>query len=442
MNAFASGTCHRDRGAGFTKAKVCFSALLFFMLAFPLLHPHNNSSPEIISIARSPELVRKIQKWGFDFLMEYRGRIYIVASPTDLARLESAGIPFRYETVQFSSSTALSSSAPDGINGKFHSYTELEKDLQTLQNNYPQIAKVFDIGDSLEKRNIYALKISDHVEQEEEEAEILFLGNHHAREWITVEVPFLLGKYLVENYASLPEVKSLVDQSEIWIVPLVNPDGLEYTIHYYCYWRKNRRNNGDGSYGVDLNRNYGYMWGYDDKGSNPASSSETYRGTAPFSEPETQAVRDFFLRKNFQAMISYHSFSQIILYPWGYTVQPSDKNELLNEIAAQMSVLIQQVHGNFYEYGQAGQQMYLTNGDTTDWTYGISGIPSYTIELPPVDELSGGFFNAEEDIERIFQENLPAMLYLIEYVIQYFQPPEGLRPPGPSKTVDKIRRIR
>jgi murein tripeptide amidase MpaA len=294
--------------------------------------------------------------------------------------------------------------------------------MLVLQQKYPNIVKVFDIGDSLEKRNIYAMKISDNVALEEDEAEVLFLGCHHAREWISVEVPFLLGKYLAENYATDPDIKRLVDQSEIWIVPLVNPDGLEYTIHVYRYWRKNRRDNGKSNFGVDINRNYGYKWGIDNAGSSPNPASDVYRGTAAFSEPETRAVRDLFLSKDFQAMISFHSFSQVILYPWGYTKLPSDKDSQMKEIAAEMSAKIQAVNGRLYDYGQSGTSLYLTNGDVTDWTFAMTGIPSYTIELPPIDELGGGFFNRQEDIDPVFRENLAAMISLIEHSIQNYLP--------------------
>jgi len=117
-------------------------------------------------------------------------------------------------------------------------------------------------------------------------------------------------------------------------------------------------------------------------------------------------------------MITFHSYSQVILYPWGYTTDPTDKDALLAQIAATMSGLIQSVNGNIYEYGQAGKSLYLTNGDAADWTFASSGIPSYTIELPPVDILHGGFFNAEEDIQTIFNENLPAMLYLARWSVE------------------------
>jgi carboxypeptidase T len=375
---------------------------------------------EIISIKKDYKVEKRLWEMNLDFLMEWNNRVYIIVNRDELQNLKKGNIPFTLETQNFypdSQKLTIQS----GVNGAYHSYQELERDLLALQEAYPTLARVFDIGDSLEQRNIYALKISDNVNLDEEEAEVAFLGCHHAREWISVEVPYLLGKYLVENYNSNPGIKELVDQSEIWIVPLVNPDGLEYSIHFYRYWRKNRRDNGDGSYGVDPNRNYGYMWGYDNQGSSPNPSSTVYRGPSPFSEPETQAIRDLFSMRNFLAMITFHNYSQVILYPWGYTDLCTEKNALFFEMAADMSELMQSVNGDFYAYGQAGVALYLTNGDTTDWTYGTYGIPSFTIELPPVDVPHGGFFNAEEDIQPIFNENLPAMLYLIEWSIGDFK---------------------
>jgi murein tripeptide amidase MpaA len=319
-----------------------------------------------------------------------------------------------------------------GLNGQFHSYTELERDLMALADAYPELAQVIDIGDSLEQRNIYALRISDNVGIQENEASVIFLGCHHAREWISVEVPYLLGKYLVENYSTNAEVKRLVDNSDVWIVPLVNPDGLEYSIHFYRYWRKNMRNNGDGTYGVDLNRNYGYKWGWDNYGSSPHPSSEVYRGPGPFTEPEIQAVRDLFSQNDFRALVSYHNYSQVILYPWGYTENPSASEDLLFEIGNHMSQLMAPVNGRHYAAERAGDGFYLTNGDTTDWSFGTYGIPSYTIELPPDSSITGEFFNSEADIQPIFNENLPAALYLIDWCIKTY-PPHIQNPLSPAR---------
>ncbi len=395
--------------------------LLLLLILIPItVKAQDYRTTEIISIEKDYEIEKKLWEMNLDFLMERNNRVYIIVSQDELQNLKKENIPFTLETQEFYP-YARKPTILSGINGQYHSYQELERDLMALQDSYPDLVRVFDIGDSLEQRNIYALKISDNVNTDEEEAEVVFLGCHHAREWISVEVPYFLGKYLVENYNTNSEIKALVDQSEIWIVPLVNPDGLEYSIHFYRYWRKNRRDNGDGTFGVDLNRNYGYLWGLDNEGSSPDPSSGVYRGTAAFSESETHTIRDFFSLRSFQAMISFHSYGRVIIYPWGYTRAPTEKNDLLFEMAADMSELMQSVNGNFYNYGQAGVDLYLTNGDTTDWTFGIYGIPSFTIELPPIDVPHGGFFNPEEDIQPIFNENLPAMLYLIQWSIDNFE---------------------
>ncbi|MGA2532083.1 MAG: M14 family metallopeptidase [Candidatus Aminicenantales bacterium] len=380
---------------------------------------------EIVSVTKREFLARGLDRKGLDLLMEKNGKIYIVASPGDLAALFAARVPFSRETDRFFPFDQTGISPSGGLNGAYHSTLELETDLRVLERDHPQMAKVVELGETLEKRKIYALKISNNVSLEENEPAVLLVGCHHAREWISVEVPFLFGKYLLENYAGSPEIQNLVNRSEVWIVPIVNPDGLEYTIHVYRYWRKNRRFNADGSYGVDVNRNYAYQWGYDNVGSSPEPASDVYRGTAPFSEPETDAVRRLFLSRNFRAMISFHSFAQDILYPWGYVNAPTPKEAELDAIARTMSGLIAAVRGTVYAYGRAAGLLYTTNGDTVDWVFGVSGIPGFTIELPPVDVDHGGFFNDEAAIGAIFGENLPAMLYLTDYAIQHPSAPGG-----------------
>jgi murein tripeptide amidase MpaA len=402
------------------KRKIIIVTFLLLTLSglVPSLLAHENTPQDIVSVEKNPRLEKKLREMDLDLLFEWEGRIFILVSREDLDALDKVNIPYIYESYKFPALHQGRLHVETDINGAYHSYKELEADLEALQRSYPELAQLTAIGTTLEKRKIYALKISADVSRNEGEPEILFLGCHHAREWISVEVPFLLAKYLLENYAGNPDVRRLANESEVWIVPLVNPDGLEYSIHFYRYWRKNRRLNADGSYGVDLNRNYGYAWGFDDSGSSPESASEVYRGSAPFSEPETQAIRDFVALKHFRAMITYHSYAQEILYPWGYTNSPTDKEQLLNRLAVAMSHLIKAVNGRSYTYGEAGPSLYLTNGDVTDWIFGTTGIPAYTIELPPIDELQGGFFNAEKDIVPIFNENVPAALYLINWAIQ------------------------
>ena len=305
----------------------------------------------------------------------------------------------------------------------YHSYSSLKTELQNLETNYTNIAKVYDIGDSWEKtqeiadRDILAIKISDNVTTEEEdEPDILFMGGTHAREWISVEVPFYLAKYLVEHYSTDQKVKQLIDSREIWIVPLVNPDGLEYSRTDNRFWRKNRRDNGDGTFGVDPNRNFGYKWGQ--QGSSGNSTSNTYRGTAPFSEPETQAIRYLVSTHNFSSSISYHSYSQLVLYPWGYTNDAPQHKVQLSKMAEDMATEIEKVHGKDYTPEQASD-LYITSGDSDDWLYGVHNIAAFTIELRPKTLAEGGFVLPPNQIIPTWEENKPAALYLIEWCQQW-----------------------
>ncbi len=420
--------------------KILITVTVIFTV-LPLSSAQYEGERDIISVQKDPEVIQTLMNMNLDVLFQKNDQIFIVASLQDLIKLEKAGIPYSLENSHFPGIPSQGIAVQGGVNGAYHSYLELEQDLYLLESTYPQLAKVKPIGTSHEQRLIYAIKISDHVFQEENEAKVIFLGGHHAREWISVEVPYLLAKNLLENYTSNSEIRNLVNQSEIWIIPLVNPDGLVYSLYFYRYWRKNRRCNEDGSYGVDPNRNYGYQWGYDNIGSSPNSYSAVYRGPGPFSEPETQAIRDFMTGKHFQALITYHNYSQIIIYPWGFTEEPSPLDHLMSTMAEQMSIIMKKVNGNLYEYGRAGDSMYLTNGDATDWSLGVLGIPSFTIELPPVDMLSGGFFNSEQDILPIFQENLPAALYLVEWAIQQHHQSDPNQSPEVRQHPHQTRKI-
>ena len=311
------------------------------------------------------------------------------------------------------------------INGPYHNYSETLELLTNLSIQYPEHASLLSIGESVEGRGLHVLKISDNVGEDEDEPNVYIIGCHHAREWISVEIPLLFAQYILENMDNDPEVRKAVNGTQIYIMPILNPDGLEFSIINYRYWRKNRKYNGDLSWGVDLNRNYSYMWGYDDSGSSSSEISEVFRGTGPFSEPETKALSDF-LRYNIPAgVLSYHNFSQLILYPWGYTNGLTADFEQLDKIGKKMSDLIFDVNGRLYTAGTGSDTIYTTNGDMTDWVYGTFRVPVYTIELPPEYSFEGGFFTSNEEIGRTFAENLPAMLYFTNYFINNKFPESG-----------------
>lgn len=315
--------------------------------------------------------------------------------------------------LQFGCPNGGGGGTPDPDAGLYHTYAEIDAELHALAASHPQLAQVSSIGKSIENRDLWAIKISDNVASNEGEVIVTLLGGHHAREWISIDVPFLIAEHLLEEYDSDATIKSLVDNAEIWIVPLVNPDGHQHSVTSARLWRKNRRNNGDGTFGVDLNRNYEHEWG--GPGSSGNTFSEIYRGTAPFSEPETQAVRDFLQQNPPKALISYHSYSQLVLYPWGHTDAPAPDETLLRDLSVAIADEIRAVHSVSYTPQQSAE-LYLASGDTTDWLYALLSAPSFTIELRPRG--NPGFVLPESEIQPTFEENLPAALYLIDWAIR------------------------
>lgn len=298
----------------------------------------------------------------------------------------------------------------------YHSAASLEQDMRQLANSQPDIVELREIGRSVENRPIWALRIG---ERRGSTRKVCFLGCHHAREWVAVEVPYRLAECLVQHASQNP-VRQWLSQGEIWVAPMVNPDGHEHTRTENRLWRKNRRRNPDGSVGVDPNRNYGYMWGtLNVNTSSHVPSDDTYVGPHAFSEPETRAVRDLIARELFRGILTYHSYSQLILYPWGYTsrpvINPVDRDNMLT-LAERMQKLIRDVHGTTYT-AQQSSQLYPTAGDTTDWTYGVYQIPSFTIELRPRTQAEGGFILPPEQIQPTWEENQPAALEFIQQVL-------------------------
>ena len=177
----------------------------------------------------------------------------------------------------------------------YHNYAEMSDEILAVANAHPNIVSRFSVGLSYEGREMWAAKISDNVSTDEDEPEVLFIGQHHAREHITVEMTLYILHLLADNYGTDQQITDLVNSREIYIIFTTNPDGSEYDVATGSYrsWRKNRQPNSGSSYiGTDLNRNYGYKWGCCG-GSSGFPSSDTYRGASAFSAPETQRIRDF-----------------------------------------------------------------------------------------------------------------------------------------------------
>ena len=293
-----------------------------------------------------------------------------------------------------------------GSMGGYYTFDEIEQNLDELSSLYPNlISEKISIGQSLEGRNIWAIKVSDNPNIDENEPQALYTGLHHSREPMSYMNLFYFMHWLGENYNSDLLAQHLVNNREIWFIPAINPDGLVYNQSIAPsgggMQRKNTRDTCSGTpIGVDLNRNYGYLWGYDNDGSSPDGCSETYRGTSPFSEPETQAVRDFVNQHNFKINFNYHSYSDLLIYPFGYEYEnnaPQEDIDIFIEYGEDM------VQYNDYVLGTGPDLLYPVNGDACDWMYGEAGIFSYT---PEIGGNSDGFWPATQRILPLAEENL------------------------------------
>jgi len=301
----------------------------------------------------------------------------------------------------------------DGID-HYTAYEELGQILKQYQHKYNNIMKLYDnLGSTYEDRIIWMLKISDNPkENEDDETEVLFVGAHHGNEAIGNEMALLIIKTLLEGYRNDPRITWLVDNHEIWIVPMPNPDGLTYTLTQES-WRKNRSPNYISevtpgpldpklvrtSYGTDLNRNYDYEWGDPEGSSVLLQRSGTYAGSEPFSELETQALRDLTLAHNFSAYMDYHSGIELILYPWGFSPDPTPHNAIYERVGEKFSEM------TGYEAIQ-GYELYQSNGDAVDWVYSASEALSFTIEL------SSPKMPDPTTIQPILDDHLEQPLYL------------------------------
>ncbi|XP_055684651.1 carboxypeptidase B-like isoform X2 [Lutzomyia longipalpis] len=259
----------------------------------------------------------------------------------------------------------------------YHRLSDIHGYLEYLANTYPELCSVQSIGNSIEGRPLLVLRISNGGINNKA---VWIDGGIHAREWISPATVTYIIDQLVENREDQPQYVKEIDW---YILPVANPDGYEYTHLVDRLWRKNRRPSVNGRcHGVDLNRNFGYHWG--EQGASRQPCAETFAGMSAFSEPESLAQKQFFERSgaNFQGYLSFHSYGQYILYPWGYDrFVPPDHKEL-ERVGREAAALMKQSGGATYSVGPSGSLLYPASGGSDDWGKGSLGIKyCYTIEL-------------------------------------------------------------
>jgi murein tripeptide amidase MpaA len=330
-------------------------------------------------------------------------------NPAQLAALAVSGL--RYEIIINDVQAAIDAEAAairarNGVDDaawytNYHNYADNRAYCQAMAAAYPTLCTYVVLGQSLQGRDIFGLRITGPGSTANRPAS-LWWGGQHAREWLTVPIPEYCAEQLLTNYATDAHTQFLVNNIEFFFVPIMNPDGYDYTWTTQRLWRKNRRANAgtcSGTFGVDLNRNWGYQWG--GAGASTSCSSDTYRGTAGFSEPETQVMRNFIqANPRIKTTMDWHSYGQLVMSPWGYTSAlptPASVAQDFQNMDNQMSFAIMAVHGVGYSAGPVYTTIYPASGVSVDWAFGAQGIKAFTIEVrgggpngfdPPATEIT------------------------------------------------------
>jgi hypothetical protein len=364
-----------------------------------------------------------IRSGGYDVVESHVGggrQVDLVLTARDAQRLRADGVDVTLKRNGKGQTVRQQADAmAAGGYQVYRSYDEaggIRDELYALARRYPAIVKLEVIGHTLQGREIIALKVTKNANQLADGARpaTLYMGTVHAREWIATEVSRRLMHHFVDNYGKNAEITNLVNTRELWFMPVANPDGYQYTFTTERLWRKNLRdNNGDGTVtngdGVDLNRNYDERWDYDNEGSSTEWSSDTYRGTAPASEPEVKAHQALIDRMKFKFLVTYHSYGPLLLYAYGWQVKtPSFDDPLFIEYTG--TDANPAVAG--YDPG-VGADLYTTNGTTDDYSYAKTGTLSWTPELSEGCDGCGFVFPDDEAlVQAEFAKNLPFALRL------------------------------
>lgn len=354
------------------------------------LSARSADTPRVRLFYRNKAQLDRLVGLGMDIHTVQPG--YVEGFLDDQTRLFAAGQGLRYVTLPGS----LSESLPAG----YQSYEDLTKNLKGLAATYPKLATLEDVGDSWEKqqgkasRDVWALKITARPDVEQPAA--LFTGGHHARELAPVEVSYRLAKMLLEGYGKDARITRLLDSREVWIVPMVNPDGRSRVESGEMFWRKNVHPFATGV-GVDLNRNYDAYWEQGDA----SPRKETYRGESAFSEPETQAIRTLFAKRKFGTWMDYHAYGNALIWPPGYTRDLSPDDAVFRDLGKKMAA-------PGYSADTIARTFYLSYGSGLDWAYTRFGTLGFC------SEMGTSFHPTFREVDKLFDEHKEGALLLID----------------------------
>ncbi|MGI5287445.1 M14 family zinc carboxypeptidase [Nonomuraea polychroma] len=401
---------------------------------------------ELYQLESTPGTSQTLREKGFDVVQhETKGdkeHVELTAAQADLAGLKKLG--YKPEPVRNpQGQTQLQAAKAQATGGYtvWKSYSEpggIADQIKAIANANKDIVKLQSIGKSVQGKDILAAKVTTgaRVLPDGLKPSTLFSATQHAREWITTEVDMRLLKYVIANKTAL---KDLLNKTELWFVPVANPDGYDFTFtEGNRLWRKNLRdNNGDGKItigdGVDPNRNFPTNFHYDEEGSSSVTSSETYRGSGPASEPETRAMDGLLKRVGFEMQLNYHSYGPLLLYPIGFQIATETADNPIYEALT----------GNDDKPAvpgfdpDLGAELYTTNGDTNDQAHFKHGTLSWTPELNEGCDGCGFVFPDDEAlVQAEFEKNLPFALDVAKSAVNPAEPVSHLGNKTPDFVLD------
>ena len=368
----------------------------------------------------TPSQIGELARLGHDVAEQRAGAngttVDLVLSPSQRDDLVKKGINPQLKKVK--GKTLKQLAAEDAVNGYtvWRSYDEpggIRDQMYAIAANNPSIAKLVKLGTTIQGREILAVKLTQGARGQKDGSRpaVLYSATQHAREWIATEVDRRLMNWYVDQWrANDKDVKKLLQSTELWFMPVANPDGYQYTFSTERLWRKNLRDNdGNGQIsvgdGVDPNRNFPNHWGYDNEGSSAIPSSETYRGTAPSSEAETKAMKGLLDRVKFTFQVNYHSNGQWLLYPEGWQIGTATADD---PIYYAMSGNLDKPAIKDFHPGLSSDVLYVTNGETTDYAHASRGTLAWTPELSPGCDGCGFVFPDDPAlVQAEFERNLP-----------------------------------
>ncbi|MEV0197778.1 M14 family zinc carboxypeptidase [Nonomuraea sp. NPDC050691] len=401
---------------------------------------------ELYQLDSPPGTAQTLREKGFDVVQQKaasgKEHIELTAAQEELEGLRKLGLkPEPVRNPQGHTQLEAARAQAAGGYTVWKSYSEpggIADQLKAIAAANKDIVKIQSIGRSLKGQDILAVKVSTLARTLPDglKPSTLYSATQHAREWIATEVDMRLLEYVVANKASL---RSLLDRTELWFVPVANPDGYDFTFtEGNRLWRKNLRdNNGDGKItngdGVDPNRNFPTNFHYDEEGSSSIPSSETYRGTGPASEPETKAMDGLLRRVGFEMQLNYHSFGPLLLYPIGYQIATETADNPIYE-ALSGDDARPAVPGFDPDLGA---ELYTTNGDTNDQAHFRYGTLSWTPELDEGCDGCGFVFPDDEaPVQAEFDKNLPFALDVARSAVNPVEPVSHLGNTTPDFVID------